>query len=320
MRPPVSPPEPPPLAETPAATGAAHARAVLAMAAWGQTIPLYALLLGTFDALTLSMLRYVVGVPLIAALALAWRVLWPVPLGRDALRLVALGSLGMAGLVTLSTLGLSLSDPVTAVFVAAASPLIHTVMAVVVFRERMAPGAAAALALATAGLLLITLDGALATGDGRPGFRGGEVLLLGASSCWAWYSMQARRWFPKTSDVRLTAWSMIVCLPFLVALWGLGWAAGVAALPAERPPVGTLLLLVWVVGTSACVGVVLWHGAVGALGGSVSAIYLALPPMFGLLLGLAFGFTPSPLQLAGGALVVGAALRMYLRRALGGTA
>ncbi|MGY6409510.1 MAG: EamA family transporter, partial [Alkalilacustris sp.] len=148
-----------------------------------------------------------------------------------------------------------------------------------------------------------------------PGFRGGEVLLLGASAAWAWYSLQARRWFPATSDIRLTAWSMIVCLPFLGGLWGLGWLAGVAALPGQMPAPGVIALLVWVVGTSACVGVVLWHGAVGALGGSVSAVYLALPPMFGLLLALAFGFTPSPLQLAGGALVIGAALSMYLRRA-----
>lgn len=313
MRPPVTPHNPLPPSVPPAPTRAAHARAVLAMAAWGQTIPLYAILLATFDPLTLSMLRYVVGVPMIAALALAWRVLWPLPSGRDALRLVALGSLGMAGLVTLSTLGLALSDPVTAVFVAAASPLVHTAMAVVVFRERMAPGAPAALAVAMSGVVLITLDRALGFGDGQPGFRGGEVLLLGASACWAWYSLQARRWFPGTSDVRLTAWSMIVCLPFLVTLWGLGWVGGVAALPAETPPAGTLVLLAWVVGTSACVGVVLWHGAVAALGGSVSAVYLALPPMFGLLLGLAFGFKPSLLQLAGGALVVGAALSMYLR-------
>ncbi|MGY6633720.1 MAG: DMT family transporter [Alkalilacustris sp.] len=296
------------------ATGAAHARALLAMAAWGQTIPLYAILLGTFDALTLSLLRYLVGVPMIAGLALAWGVLWPRPAGRDALRLTALGCLGMGGLVTLSTLGLALSDPVTAVFVAAASPLIHTTIAVVVFRERMAPGAPAALALAVAGVVLITLDGALGRGEGRPGFRGGEVLLLCASCCWAWYSLQARRWFPATSDIRLTAWSMIVCLPFLGVLWALGWVAGVAAPPVALPSVGVMVLLVWVVGTSACVGVVLWHGAVGALGGSASAVYLALPPMFGLLLGLAFGFTPSPLQLMGGALVISAALRMYLRR------
>ncbi|MGY6410393.1 MAG: DMT family transporter, partial [Alkalilacustris sp.] len=188
------------------------------MAAWGQTIPLYAILLQSFDPLTLSMLRYGVGVPMIAALALAWRVLWPLPVGRDALRLAALGAFGMGGLVTLSTLGLALSDPVTAVFVAAAGPLIHTAMAVAVFRERMAPGAPTALGLAMAGVVLITLDGALGSGDGgaaggQPGFRGGEVLLLGASAAWAWYSLQARRWFPATSDIRLTAWSMIVCLP-----------------------------------------------------------------------------------------------------------
>lgn len=302
---------PPPPVPLPAATRAAHARALLAMAFWGQTIPLYAVLLASFDALTLSLLRYLVGVPLIAGLALAWRVLWPLPGARDAARLVALSWAGMGGLVVLSTVGLSLSDPVTAVFVAAASPLVHTVIAVGIYRHPMAPGAPLALVLAVAGVVLITLDGA---GGAGAGFRGGEVLLVGASCAWAWYSLQARRWFPGTGDLRLTAWSMIACLPFLAAVWGAGWLVGWAALPVRAPSAGTWALLGWVVATSTCAGVVLWHGAVGALGGSVSAVYLALPPMFGLLLGLAFGFQPSPMQLAGGTMVITAALRMYLKR------
>lgn len=305
----------PPLPPIPAATRAAHARALLAMAFWGQTIPLYALLLATFDALTLALLRYVVGVPLIAGLALAWGRLGPRPTGRNVGRLVALSWLGMGGLVTLSTVGLALSDPVTAIFVAATSPLIHTVIAVGVYRHPMAPGAPLALGLAVAGVVLITLDGA---GDGagtaQPGFRGGEVLLIGASCAWAWYSLQARRWFPAAGDLWLSAWSMIACLPFLAAIWALGWTVGWAAVPAIAPAPQTWALLGWVVATSSCMGVVLWHGAVSALGGSVSAVYLALPPMFGLMLGLAFGFQPSPLQLAGGTLVIAAALRMYLKR------
>lgn len=295
----------------PAATRAAHARALLAMAFWGQTIPLYALLLTTFDALTLSLLRYVVGVPLIAGLAFAWGRLGPMPRGRDARRLVVLAWAGMGGLVVMSTVGLSLSDPVTAIFVAAAAPLIHTAIAVVAFRHPMAPGAPLALVLAVAGVVLITLDGA---GGAGLGFRGGEVLLIGASCAWAWYSLQARRWFPASGDLWLSAWSMIACLPMLAAVWGLGWLVGWAALPQGAPTAGTWALLLWVVATSSCMGVVLWHGAVAALGGSVSAVYLALPPMFGLMLGLAFGFQPGPLQLAGGALVIAAALRMYLKR------
>jgi drug/metabolite transporter (DMT)-like permease len=189
----------------------------------------------------------------------------------------------MAGLVVLSTVGLALSDPVTAIFVTAAAPLIHTLIAVVAYGERMLPGSILALTLATVGMILITLEGGALS---EAGFRGGEILLLSASVCWAWYSLQARRWFPRTSSLRLTTYSMVACLPLLIVVWLSGLSFGVSKLPQGIPPADTIVLLFWVVITGTCAGVILWHGAMYTLGGAVMAIYLALAPLFGVVIGL----------------------------------
>jgi len=293
----------------------AHLRALLAMACWGQMIPIYALLLHVYDPLTLSVLRYAIGVPCILVLAVLWRALLPLPGRTDVIRLALLSWFGMTGLVVLSTVGLALSDPVTAIFVSAAAPLIHTLIAVLAYGERMLPGSPLALGIASLGMVLITLEGG--RGLAGPGFRGGEFLLLGASACWAWYSLQAQRWFPAQSSVRLTAYSMVLSLPCLVVVWLGGLELGFAHLPQNALTGSSLALLVWVVFTGTCVGVTLWNGAVSVLGGTVTAIYLALAPLFGLVIGLFFGFVPGPLQLAGGGLIIIAVLRTVLTTAEG---
>lgn len=277
------------------------------MAFWGQMIPIYAVLLQSFDPITLSLLRYIIGAPIIVLLAIAWRALLPLPDLSDTLRLIFLAWFGMAGLVILSTVGLALSDPVTAIFVTAAAPLIHTLIAVMAYGERMLKGSILALALAIAGMFLISLDSG---GVSNAGFRGGEILLLGASVCWAWYSLQARRWFPRTSSLRLTTYSMVACLPFLFLVWFFAFSFELLQVPDSAPSSVSLFFLFWVVITGTCIGVMLWHGAMYVLGGAVMAIYLALAPLFGVAIGLFFGFFPSILQIFGGFLIIVAVLRV----------
>lgn len=289
----------------------AHARALLNMFFWGQTVPLHAVLLQTFDPLGLTLARYLLGVPVILAMAQAWRCLRPLPRGRDLVRLALLGVFGMSGLAVLSTLGLALSDAVTAVFIGASAPLIHTALAVMRYDERLVPGSILAFVLAIPGIVLVSADRVLEVGMS---FRGGEVLLVIGSFCWSWYSLQARRWFPGMANLRLTCWSMSLSLPFLALVFWIAAQADLAHLPLLSADWPTLAILAWLVLTSTCLGVILWHGTVYRLGMTIAAVYLTLVPIFGLALGLAFGFVPSLLQVIGGLMILIGVVQLALRR------
>lgn len=278
---------------------------------WGAQLPIVYLLLERWDAVTLAAARYVMAVPLM--LGLLWlREGWPregpgAPWGR----LVLLGIVGIGAISLFHTAGLAYSDPVTAIVVQSASPVVFTGVAWVWLRIRPGPGMGVALALAVAGALLVRLSGG---GAGLAvGIRGGEILLLLGSGCWAWYSLACQRWLPGYSQLRITAITFLPGAAFLGVLYAVTAGAGLTR-ASDAMLLADALLVVWMAVSATCLGVLLWHFGVSRLGLPMAALYLNGVPVVSLLLTIAFGVVPTWLQLLGALLVVAGVLQAQLRR------
>jgi drug/metabolite transporter (DMT)-like permease len=171
-----------------------------------------------------------------------------------------------------------------------------------------------ALALAVAGGLLVRLS---AGGAGlAAGFRGGEILLLLGSGCWAWYSLACQRWLPGYSQLRITAITFLPGAAFLALLDGAAAAAGLTR-ASSAMLLTDALLVAWMAVSAGCLGVVFWHFGVSRLGLPMAALYLNGAPVVSLLLAIAFGVVPTWLQLVGALLVVAGVLQAQLRRLTG---
>lgn len=70
----------------------------------------------------------------------------------------------------------------------------------------------------------------------------------------------------------------------------------------------------WLILTSTCLGIILWHGGVSRLGLATSALDVNVAPLFGLLISVAPGFQPTAWQLLGGALVLVGAGQLSAQR------
>ncbi|TVQ34641.1 MAG: DMT family transporter [Geminicoccaceae bacterium] len=294
-----------------ATNAGAHLRLLLTMFLWGQMIPGFVVLLEVWDPFALSAARYVIAAPLMLAFLAWWAGRITPPLRSEWGKLALLGLFGMGGLITFYTVGLAHANPITAIVVQTASPLTHTAIAVLFYKERVPQGLGTSLALVVPGGLLLA---APAFAGGEMAFRGGEVLLLAGSICWAWYSLQCPRWLPDYGEVRLTTWTMIAATPCLVVLFLALWSVGLTAPPAAWPPLELNLLMLWLILSSTCLGIILWHGAVGRLGLATSALYFNVAPLFALVITSLLGFVPTLTQLAGGALVLLGVGQLQARR------
>ncbi len=297
--------------ETGRATAGAHLRILLTMLFWGQMIPGFKVLLEVWDPFALSAARYVIAAPIMLLVVVWWTGRLTLPATGEIGRLALLGTLGMGGLIVFYTWGLAHANAVTAIVVQTASPLTYTAIAVLFYGERVPQGLKTALLFVLPGGLLLA---APALAGGEMAFQGGEVLLVMGSACWAWYSLQCQRWLPHYGEVRTTAWTMTAATPFLVLLFLVLWALGLTAPPVTMPSVEINLLMVWLILSSTCLGIILWHGGVARLGLATSALYFNVAPLFGLVIAAVLGFVPTAWQLVGGALVLVGVGQLSARR------
>jgi len=182
---------------------------------------------------------------------------------------------------------LSLTSVAHVAIIYAALPFIAAIMAALALRERAAPGTLLASVVAFAGVALAAVGGA---GEGH---WTGDVLAVGMTLLMGVMIILSRR-FPTIPMVPVACASTLV--------------AGLIALPfATLWPVDTrsLLLLALFGATNTALGLVLFATGSSLIPATETALIGSLEaPLAPLWVWLAFGETPLPATIAGGALVM----------------
>jgi drug/metabolite transporter (DMT)-like permease len=289
---------------------AANLGLFLTMLIWGGFIPVLNLVFDRWDPWSLAAIRYWIALPL---LALVIRFNEPgrlLPPDVNWRRVWLIGGLGFGGFGGLYTLGVAHANPITAAILSAAGPVVAALVARFGYGAPLGFGTRPALLLAFAGGLLAMIDW---QAPGNPlVLQGGEILLLLATLCWCWYSIEAQRTLPGVSQVRITFITMIPAATVLTAAYLLAGLAGAAHLPMPRPRGTDLLIFLYMGGAVAGLGVLLWNFGVQRLGIVIASIYLNLIPIVAIGISVAFGTPLRAEQLAGGVLVLaGVALSQF---------
>jgi len=278
--------------------------ALIAVAfAWGTMIPVISYLSRTWDPFFLGATRYVGGVPLLYA-ALWLTEGFARPAVRPAIwRALVPGWVGLAGFAFVFTIGVAHSNPVIAAVLGAANPVIAAVIGGVFFRTRFDRRLTPAVILAVVGCALASIKW---SGGGLSlELRGGEPLVLIASSMWAWYSIAVHRWLDGWSQLRKAANTMAHgAVPLILGYFlarELGWAHAVPAMPAGLD----LGIFLWMIVGSVVVGLLLWNFGVAKTDLVVASLYTNLVPVIAIVLLAIGGEAPTLAQIAGGALVIG---------------
>jgi drug/metabolite transporter (DMT)-like permease len=292
----------------PAAAGAVPAAGAAfglsAAAIWGGMYVVSDVVLETIPPFTLLTIRLLLGIGSLALLAaLVSRRASVASLPRGQLPLLGLiGFVGYGMSLGFQFWGTKLSTAANGALITSAAPALIAGFAFWLLGERLTPARAAALVLATAGVIVVVFD----PNDVRLGTDAlwGNLALVGAAVTWGLYSVLVKRaaslGVPTLSiTVMAPAGGLLVAVP--LAIWEL--TAGGARIGAITPGVAGGVIFLGVVCTA--LAVYLWNKAFELLDATVASLLFFAQPVVGALLSAWLLREPLGLQfLAGGTLVV----------------
>ena len=211
-------------------------------------------------------------------------------------RTVVLGLTGVTFYYSLTNLGLLFTTPGTVALSNALLPVLTTVLAVIILRERPPVRTIVGLVLATAGVALVAAAGLT--------FDGGIVLVALGLASYSLYTVLLKQ------DANRSGSSDAVVLATATAVWGtvlmLPWLlvevlTGVASIPQGVPGILSQLFLGLVVSAPT---LVLFNYGAERLPATISGIAIAGIPALGYAFAVLLGEVPVPVKVIGGVIAL----------------
>lgn len=268
----------------------------LAMALVGSTVIASKIIAATLPPLTATALRLAVALPIFLALMRLTGTAWPKPEGRDRILLLVQAAAGSVGYTALLIIGLKWTSATEAGIVIGTLPVVAAVVSVLILGERPARSLLLAVALAGAGVLLITFRP-----DGDGGSLAGNLLVLGAVLCESLFILLSKRLRTAVSPLALST-----------AMTALGLAVAIVPAALEQPWTAPLtgaslgaVLYYALIPTVA--GFLLWYRGLSRVSGTEASLFTAVAPVSAVLSAAVFlGEPVGPREIIGIALVVAA--------------
>jgi len=268
---------------------------------WGVNFSVMKYALESLAPFALNAIRFTLASAVLWGVAVRLEPDTPLP-WRTRLRLAGLGVVGNSIYQIMFIVGLTRTTAGNSALLIASTPLLTAVLGSALGVERLTRQVAGAVALGSVGVALVVLAKevgfSLAT-------MTGDLLTLGAVVFWALFTHGVRAMKDHASPLRTTAWTILGGTPLLVLvglpdLVGMDWGA----VPA--PAWGAVLYASL---GSIVIAYLIWNRSVHQIGGNRTAIYGVTVPVFALATAaVALGERPTPVQLAGAALIVGSVL------------
>jgi drug/metabolite transporter (DMT)-like permease len=292
------------------ATGALVVTSLL----WGSMVPLTAVALAGYDAYLLSAVRYTIAATLLSTLMILANRRMP-PLRVLPWRRIVICGIAAGTFVTMATISIQLSDPITISALFATAPLIAVLMARMEQHARLTRPVVIGIVSAVGGGLLVAI--------GRPGaagetfgleFRGGEIIVIVALAIWTWYSLKAQQWLAPLglSQLQITALTLACAAALLWLAYGAMLAVGVIEPTLAIPPFRETAAMLWLSLGPTATAVLLWNYGNAKVGVTIATLMINLAPVFSVLIAMGFGYWPTPLQVIGGAMVLAGVVWMQL--------
>lgn len=218
---------------------------------------------------------------------------------RNWLAYLILGGVGITGFNLLFFEAMNTTTADNAALIMATNPLITTILAALILRERATTQQLIALPIALFGVMVVITEGDLShlltlhvvVGD---------WLMLGADIAWAMYNVLSRRLMPKESSAIVNT-TLVMAAGALILTTGAVVHGGPIQMPS---PMAAIALALMVVGGTVAF-YLFWNIGIQRLGSGRTAIFMNLVPVFAMLTGIALGTLPTAAQLVGGAIVLG---------------
>ncbi len=218
------------------------------------------------------------AIALAILLPFTWRhIAADLPLLRRHWRLMLLfGSLGAALHNAVAFWGLQYTSATNGALLNSAVPALAVVVAGILFHERLTPVRAVGLAISTAGVLCILVQGEAANLL-HLRLNPGDLLILLSTLMWASYTVCLRLKPAGLHPMSLVVATAAISVALIAPLYGIEHALG--ARIEWRGEVWAAFLFCGIF--PSCVAYVLWNRGVAQIGSSMASMFMHLGPVFG---------------------------------------
>lgn len=259
-----------------AGAASVHGLLIAAMAVWGLNVTLVKMLTGWFDTMLLSSLRMAVACAALTAMLL-WRRCGVPALNRRQLAAVA----GCAVLMVylnqiLFAEGLRRSTATNGALIMALSPLVSSLLAAWLFRERFTLQRMAGVALGFGGVAAVVLSH---PGAGLSSAGAGDLMLVASVVSFAVGGVVIQRLARRLHPLSISWAIYLMGAALLVLHTTLVPSAPRAAALSPGPWPWLLVLFSGVAATA--VGNLIWNRAIATIGVARTAVFLYWVPIFG---------------------------------------
>lgn len=272
---------------------------VLLAAIWGVNFSVVKIVLEELGPLALNALRF----PLAAAalwLVLRGRTGPSLPTRADLPRVVLLGLIGNVGYQLCFIFGIDWTRAGNASLLLATTPVWTVILSTLVGHERPNRWVVVGVLGTLLGITLVVLGRGDEISLGSVTLRG-DLLMVAASMLWSTYTVGGYRLVARYGALRMTAWTLWIGTPCLVAM-------GIRELIATdlaAISTGTWLGVVYAGLLSIGLAYLLWYRGVQRLGNSRTAVYSNLVPVAALTTAwLWLGEVPTPIQILGATVIL----------------
>lgn len=251
-----------------------------AMATVGTSVVASKLIGASIEPLAATAIRHALALPVL--LLLCWLVRpglrWPG--GRDVLVLLVQAAAGSVGYTVLLISGTSLASAADAGIVAGTLPAMAALFAVVVLRERPGPASLVGIALATAGVMVLSLAGAAPTtlGPEAPRRWLGITLVLAAVACEVVFILGQRALrtaqHPLAMGTMMSAGGLLLSMPAALVIGA--WRG-----PPDLGPSAwaALVAVAWYAWVPTVIGFWLWYAGARRATATQAAVSTACLPV-----------------------------------------
>lgn len=268
--------------------------AVAAIFFWGSSFVATKLAYASFGPLTVCFLRFALSLLILKLVRIIRKDNKKLE-KQDVPVLLATGLLGISVYYACENYALTLTSASAASLISGAYPAITALIGALVYHVHVTKKQAAGIALAMAGIVILTSGGSFSGSN----VRLGNAILIFDGFLWAFYNFLIPHIRPAYSVLSITYYQTLLALPFLIP--GL-FLEGHASMTITPSAIWALLYLA--VGCSV-LAYLLYNFSLRGISPSAAAAIMNLMPVFGLLLSATIlNESITPASAAGGVIVI----------------
>ncbi|URI05928.1 DMT family transporter [Aquincola tertiaricarbonis] len=274
-----------------------------AMATVGTSVVASKLIGVQIEPFAATALRHLLALPVLLLLCVLFRPAWPRPDRRDAWILLMQAASGSVGYTALLIAGTAMVSAADAGVVTGTLPAMAALFAIVILGERPGVAALLGIALATAGVLLLSAGVGAGQGKQLPHRGLGIGLVTAAVACEVIFILGQRRLRstiePLAMATLMSAGGLLLSLPAAAVAWALG---------SPRPALGAsgqwsaLAAIAWYAWVPTVIGFWLWYAGARratATQAALSTAWLPVVAVIGAAAVLGEALTPTQLMALG---------------------